>query len=947
MRVCVNTNETKWDNCVVAHETTWDTFRDVILSGHVVADDRLAVKLFNACEYKTPESLAGDPKLVVYDGDTDRTYTRRLKENVLTVTMLILDYDGGMSLNDAREKFKAYEYVGYTSFRHLKDKGVEKFRLVFPLATPVPAVGKFTDCDDLIEGADWYELGEALKEFSGACDPASFRCNQFYYLPIAPKSRVEAAQVWFNSGIVLDWSSWRRSPQQKYVSPSGQDASLDRRSTNRRLHPNQLLESHSGTFRVRDVAHRVEGVWCPFHDDKNGSEFVDRVKNGGVYIFCRRCNETFWMLRRWEINRPQELPAFVEMDEQPRHAEFTDASDRTRVNEQLQEIGISIARGNARLPPGADIAYQHPTHLVYLPEGTGKSALAFDLAAGGMKILFACKSLEQVFEKYEWFKAKAKRHVKEASERLEMLGVLGGEVTPPRQAPVNVQLFLSKGAKALARFGVDAVRQPPKNPFDAGRIDDDASIQAFKAANPNLSEEFIRLSWHFFAPDRLHLASEPYPGDEEGELDEVLSGSEKFKTADIIVTTFAQIRLLRVRNHQLSWDWTVWVDDPDVNDFADIEPYEPERWGELSEEEQETAGIVSRQATGQRYYRRDHRQSMGAAVRRHRCVYTTTERVTLKAAKKLLQDRRENIVVHDKMEGVSGGKITLLGTDKVYSSYDGIIPLMVRRLEKGDHDVRLIADGLGQSLNHSNSKGKNNLRERNLVVELSSPHPLKVKTICDAIGLTFETEGGEIGKDLLLDQLHQALGRNSGYRYAGRECVALVPANMHSRILQEVRYAYDESNSVLIDRLAEMSRKDRRTQENASPLVLAIEQFLNNFPAYIQDKRKVVPDVTYVISNIKDPGDRLAYASRLLHALTTFSNIRLDKTPTDAELSQPLYEHYRAVADTVLENFPTDTERNRVLALYTRRLDDEMRREVKRREDWKKSNNGVPEGFLD
>lgn len=57
MRVCVNTNETKWDNCVVAHETTWDTFREVVLSGHVVADDRLAVKLFNACEYKTPESL--------------------------------------------------------------------------------------------------------------------------------------------------------------------------------------------------------------------------------------------------------------------------------------------------------------------------------------------------------------------------------------------------------------------------------------------------------------------------------------------------------------------------------------------------------------------------------------------------------------------------------------------------------------------------------------------------------------------------------------------------------------------------------------------------------------------------------------------------------------------------------------------------------------------------
>jgi hypothetical protein len=66
-----------------------------------------------------------------------------------------------------------------TSFRHLKDKGIEKFRLVFPLTTPIPAAGEFTDCDDLIDGSAWYELTEARKQFAGACDPASFRCNQF------------------------------------------------------------------------------------------------------------------------------------------------------------------------------------------------------------------------------------------------------------------------------------------------------------------------------------------------------------------------------------------------------------------------------------------------------------------------------------------------------------------------------------------------------------------------------------------------------------------------------------------------------------------------------------------------------------------------------------------------------------------------------------------------
>jgi hypothetical protein len=107
MPVCVNTIETTYDNRVIAHETTWEVFRDVIMQGHVVAEDRKAIKLFNAAEYRPVEFLPHDqPELWVYDDSTDRRYTRRLQKNVLAVTMLILDYDGGIPLgklvNDLR-----------------------------------------------------------------------------------------------------------------------------------------------------------------------------------------------------------------------------------------------------------------------------------------------------------------------------------------------------------------------------------------------------------------------------------------------------------------------------------------------------------------------------------------------------------------------------------------------------------------------------------------------------------------------------------------------------------------------------------------------------------------------------------------------------------------------------------------------------------------------------
>jgi len=928
MRVRVNSIASQWDNRVVPLETTWEVFRDFILQGHVqvASEDRSAVKLFNASEYKSVESLDGIPGALVYEDDPDKIYTRRLKENVLAVTALILDYDGGMSIQDARERFKNYEYVGYTSFRHLKAKGVEKFRLVFPLASPIPAAGIFTDCDDLIAGSVWHELTDALKTFAGDCDPASFRCNQFFYLPITTESRATTAVAWENSGAVLDWSSWKRTSPQKYKTHAA-SASEDRRSTDHHLGPNQVLRSRSGSFRVRDVIGRIEGVWCPYHNDKHGSEFVKRIPTGDIFLYCRRCDKTYWMSR--ENAWGGDDKPLLTMDGSGRYTEYTDASDRRRVSEQLKKIGRSIANeqrpSNPKNPPTfVDL----PTHLVYLPEGSGKSALAFELATRGEKILFACKSWDQVFEKFEWFNDKARRRVKEQAAENAALGPLGPDFARQVEAPIQVQLFLSKGAKALLRFGVDPVRHPAKDPFNAGDIDDVASLNAFKEAKPELSEDLIRLTWHLCAADRLAFGPEQQAIlNEDDEIEELVTGRQKFDTADIIVTTLAQVRLLRIRNQDLPLNWIVWFDDPDVNDLSDIEPYEAEQWGETAEEERADKRIVKHQATGQEYFTRDSRQSLGGAVRHHKCVYTTTEQVTLKAARKLIAKRREYVIVHDQMEAIAGGKITLLGTHKVYASYDGIIPLMVRRLEKEGHDVRLIADGLGQSLNHSNTKGKNDLAQRDLVVELSAPHPLKVKTICDAIGVSYQTEGREITQQLLLDQLHQALGRNSGYRYTGRECVALVPANVHGAILREVRYAVDRGNSVIIDRLATMSQNDRRTSEGASALVLAVEEFLNSFGRYVQDRRKIIHDIQYVLRDIQQEANREKYAARLLHALTSVSGIRFGFKIAAAESLLPLREEYCAVAETVLAEFQMPSARDRVLALYRCRIGEQKERE--------------------
>jgi hypothetical protein len=64
----------------------------------------------------------------------------------------------------------------------------------------------------------------------------------------------------------------------------------------------------------------------------------------------------------------------------------------------------------------------------------------------------------------------------------------------------------------------------------------------------------------------------------------------------------------------------------------------------------------------------------------------------------------------------------------VYKRYDGVIPLVTRRLNKSKYPTVLIADGLASDINHSNNKGKNTLNETNILVELSVPHPAQIRT---------------------------------------------------------------------------------------------------------------------------------------------------------------------------------------------------------------------------
>ena len=919
----------RMDNQVRPLPTTWENIAGLFTFGHEVVENKEDVNLFNTAHYKEIDQIPDYSEDLYEDFLTGARYVKRRQANIIEVDCLVLDYDGNTTIDEIKDRFQDYEYVSYSSFRHLHDNKTHKFRFIIPFTKPIPAWKSFNEHGVAVDGGEWFQMRCALETFSGPCDPASFNANQIYYMPSAPESRFDRAFVYHNNGKWLDWEQFERIPFQKLDTVPGIHSNQSLVQTGAQyLEPHQILQTKNGSICVSDVTGRISNVMCPFHADTKPSEFIKRVEaTGNIFLFCSTCNKTYYM-RRYDSksiavndsvdnnssvtpkieDTPDKLSEYDRLrhffgDNYAREIEyqerFIDAEDRTRSEKQLREIKRKIDNDRGFMPEGGWVK-TYKSHIIYMPEGAGKSRLVLELAKDGNKIIFACKSWEQIEGKY--------REYQSAGEK-------GG---------FNVKVVRSKDAKARKRFGSKIVRGDPPKPYTTGRILEEETIELFIKNNPKLTPEFIRLSWQFFSSDKWSFESILHPEfDEEGNVVfESISAPLADDNTRIILTSFEQLRIHKLLNIDIPEDWIIWFDDPDTSDVIDIELYDEERWGKLPEDRikdpiealKKNIPISPIWDKGDiSYYQRNYEQSLGYNLRSHKCIYTTTEVITQKALALLMLRRQEEYQVHDEMDDIAGGIITILGTGKVRKKYDGIIPLITRRLGKMEYKVRLIADGLSSIINHSNNKGRNDLNETNILVELSIPHPNYVRTICDAIDMSFDREQNEVNRLIMLDRMHQAIGRNSGYRYKGCECVVLVDTNVHKHIVEDTRYKIDRDNSVPIDRTRRMGRKDTRIEDTASPLVQEVEHLLNNINEYVSDFRLIKPDIKYVMGSIEDNSDRLKYIIRLLTALSELSGVRFDADQANDEPENSVQGKYLNLGNWILETWVPENKRDYVI----------------------------------
>ena len=133
-------------------------------------------------------------------------FIRRCEANVTLLTMLILDFDGEMSIAEAKKHFREYEYLAYTSFSHLvsEDKNfAECFRVVLPLHRPMFK-------------KEYDKKFNNIRKWVGNLDSSSTDRSRGFFVPSCLEENLPLARVWFNEGKYLNPDMFEEEPEIVY-----------------------------------------------------------------------------------------------------------------------------------------------------------------------------------------------------------------------------------------------------------------------------------------------------------------------------------------------------------------------------------------------------------------------------------------------------------------------------------------------------------------------------------------------------------------------------------------------------------------------------------------------------------------------------------------------------------------------------------------------------------
>ena len=835
--------DSQWAMTPQGAELSWDELKELFGSFAEFDGDKRYQTHFNGCAFAVND---------------------RRQDNVRALHILVLDFDDGMSIEDAKSHFQAYRHIGYTSYNHQYDKHgdgttVDKFRILLPLKDPCSL-------------EDWLAVRHNVETFAPGVDMACVRLHQPFAVPLRRSG--PPYDLWSSEGEELDWTGWPRSEVNghKY---SNADPSLQSEHT---LDADFVLETKNGNIRFGDVDGMISGVRCPLHDDEKPSEFVNKSENGNIFLHCKKCGTIYieaenhgssnpiaqFVAKHRPIDAERDSESDDDYDQIDKEISETQGAPQTELLEFDNDLAVEPYSREKR---GALLRKKYKSTesriLLYASEGFGKSFLARVLVEDGRKVLFACKSNEQAEEQAQRF----------------------------LDHGLRVQIICARDYWLRTNHDVEIEYYEHGHPWDTKKVNDKKTMQNMRQQGFSIEE--IESLWERYTP--------PPPDWEQ---------------CDLVVTTQARVLSwgrIQSRRRAIKFHGVTETDDKTVDEILDglkdivpksvvvfCDDAQAEDFCLLSDFENKFAdkrvdgkAIKRKEVGGRIYFVRPRPYLFGYGMDDNQVIFSTTETVTRELIFNRYGGKKRQAVDENGKTSTVGkvyepalmpdgkllaGNITMIKTEVVRKKSDGLIPVILERVRKiWKNDIAYIADGQGSDFNHVNSKGQNIFRDSDLVIEISHQHEEKVIKFLHELDWTGEYRWA-LKIALALDTLHQAIGRNAGYRFSDhagksgkeeqRETVVLLEPYLFNDVISVMRYHY--TNIVnLDDRSMLFKRSDIGTE-----LYKTLGWYIQNKARYVMERngQLFLADVKkWLNGGSIGKNHPTARKKRLLAALTTLS----------------------------------------------------------------------------
>ncbi|WP_429248009.1 hypothetical protein [Massilia sp. UYP32] len=525
--------------------------------------------------------------------------------------------------------------------------------------------------------------------------------------------------------------------------------------------------------------------------------------------------------------------------------------------------------------------------VVLMPEGYGKSHLVLDLIERGFKVVFAAKSHGQLDEKEFGFRdlhgLKTHRTVSKRQNfraHLELLGLSANRfkfVETQAANPYAPSEVSAPETTAALREFFDKHNLPYNadeffnehyqlfEPEDAiAAVDADVFLVTFAALQAATTSEHTQW-WAklgliektkykdpeevepIYHDDSANLTGEAreavhfphrkivivYDDPDRSDVDWMRRVSEKIAERLMLANVK---RTTRRRKREVAASW--------VDHYPHLAKTLAAGQQQRNDEIRATPKHKLIEFKGSTYLERPLELTMGYGLHsrssRPKIVITTTEWLTGYYALRTLNRSGLKAADHVDLFHTADCIVTAISTTITRKRNHAVLLPISEKLKQEfpDQNVSLIADGLGCELNLSNNKGRNDLATATTIIKLSWPHP----SINSTIGAHFADVENPNYDLMIATQLadlgNQAIGRNQGFRFQGRQAIVLIDPKYFKVIAEQnlLRYKLTPWSSQLPNFNKKTTKKAAlaalQFSNDQSPLEKRLIELIANFESF-------------------------------------------------------------------------------------------------------------------